>query len=175
MVNPITQVKNGKVDIIRAKSSKRLLNHGYLFYDEELTVMRQFAQNVSKYSESLTPAQKNVQFDEILKKLMEYIKKSYEYNNYIMEKCYDGVYVKNIDTLKPKVDFLKKITQTFMKLIALNSSKVSEAQKGVMELYDILLDNIEKQADHLQTPIFKSQGQQSTNLASKFRLEGEGE
>ena len=43
MVNPITQVKNGKVDIIRAKSSKRLLNHGYLFYDEELTVMRQFA------------------------------------------------------------------------------------------------------------------------------------
>lgn len=42
MSNPITQVKNGKIDIIRAKSSKRLLNHGYLFYDEELTIVRQF-------------------------------------------------------------------------------------------------------------------------------------
>lgn len=61
-----------------------------------------------------------------------------------MDKCYDGVYAKNIDTLKPKVDFLKKIAHTFIKLVTLNSPKISDGQKNVMELYNILLDNIEK-------------------------------
>ena len=44
-----------------------------------------------------------------------------------MDKCYDGVYTKNIDTLKPKVEFLKKITQNFIKLIGYNSPKISES------------------------------------------------
>lgn len=87
---------------------------------------------------------------------MEYIKKSYEYNNYIMDKCYDGIYTKNLDTLKPKVDFLNKISQTFIKLVTLNSPKLTEGQKNIMELYNILLENIEKQADHLLQPIFRS-------------------
>lgn len=123
--------------------------------------------------DSLTPAQKSVQFEETQKKLLEYVKKSYDYNNYVMDKCYDGVYQKNIDTLKPKVEFLKKISGTFLKLLAYNSPKISEGQKNVMELFYILLDNIEKQADHLFSPIFRSQAQQSTNKASNFNLGNE--
>ena len=76
-----------------------------------------------------------------------------------MDKCYDRVYVKNIDTLKPKVDFLAKITSNFIKLLNYNSPKISESQKNVMELYNILLDNIDKQAEHLYEPIFRTQGQ----------------
>jgi hypothetical protein len=61
-----------------------------------------------------------------------------------MEKCYNGIYQKNIDTLKPKVEFLNKITETFFKLIGHISPKIADASRNILEVYNILIDNIEK-------------------------------
>lgn len=72
-----------------------------------------------------------------------------------MNKCYDGIYQKNVDTLKPKVEFLNKLSGNFMKMIGLYNPKIVEASKNLFEIYNILIDNLEKQAQHLQEPIFR--------------------
>lgn len=73
-----------------------------------------------------------------------------------MDKCYDGIYAKNVDTLKPKIEFLNKMSGTYMKIVSHVAPKVSEPIRNILELYNILIDNIEKQAEHLQEPIFRS-------------------
>jgi hypothetical protein len=34
-----------------------------------------------------------------------------------MDNCYDGIYDKNIDTLKPKVEFINKLVGSYFKLV----------------------------------------------------------
>lgn len=96
--------------------------------------------------------------------MSEIIKKTYDYNNQVMDKCYDRVYLKNVDTLKPKVDFLNKLQQTFLRLIGLNNPKIIEPIKNLFDIYNILIDNLEKQAPYLDELIFKAQAPQSMTL-----------
>lgn len=61
-----------------------------------------------------------------------------------MDKCYDGVYQKNVDTLRPKIDFLNRMNSNFCKTIGHLHPKLAEATKNLFELYNIVLDNVDK-------------------------------
>lgn len=49
-----------------------------------------------------------------------------------MDKCYEGIYVKNIDTLKPKVDYMNKLAAQYFKVIGVQYPNVANATKNLV-------------------------------------------
>ena len=162
--NPIVTIKNGKVDISKVKSSKKLLNHGYLFYDEEFDLLKELQQNIHKIVQTDigNPSQQSMSFLDNLQKLNQTIRDSYDYNNSIMEKCYDGVYQKNRDTFFVKRDYMKNLSDLYVTFLKENFPRISDSTKNILDLFFILNDNVEKQANYLDKNIFRK-GNVSSN------------
>lgn len=155
--NPIVTIKNGKVDISKVKSSKKLLNHGYLFYDEEFDLLKQLQQNVHKtvQTDIGNPSQQSIEFLDNLQKLNQTIRDSYDYNNSVMEKCYDGVYQKNVDTFYVKREYMRGLSDLFVTFLKENFPRISDCTGNMFDLLFIFNDNLEKQAKFLERSIFK--------------------
>jgi hypothetical protein len=165
MKNPIVTIKNGKVDISKVKSSKKLLNHGYLFYEEEFDQIKQFQQNIHKtvQTDIGNPSQQSMEFLNILQKLNQKIRDSYDYNNSVMEKCYDGLYQKNVDTFHVKKEFMQNLCTNYTEFLKERFPRVSDSVNNLFEMLFIFLDNVEKQAKFLDKSIFKKNNTSSSN------------
>ena len=61
-----------------------------------------------------------------------------------MEKCYDGVYERNIDTLYPKRDFLRTLVGRFLKFISLKHRTVAKCTESLFRLFFVFNENLEK-------------------------------
>ncbi len=162
--NPVITLTNGKVEITRVKSSKKLLNHGYLFYDEELSNIRKFQQEIHNVLNELHPnrSSQNEELMQNIKSLNSSIRGAYDYNNKIMDKCYDGVYLRNIDTYYPKKQYLKELTNHFQNFLKELNPKIASATKNIIDILFIFNENLVQQAKHLDRNIFRS----GNNLSS---------
>ena len=157
MNNPITKVTNGRVEVEQARSSASLLNHGFLFYEDELVLLRHFHQNVYTIIQdgNNNPKGHSKAFLEAVKNIEEEVKSTYDFNDDMTEKAKDGTIVKNIETYFAKRDLILSIMNNFNAFLKEKYPKISSANENILNLINLLLTNFEKQASHLQEKVIK--------------------
>lgn len=62
----------------------------------------------------------------------------------ITEKCYDGEFVTNADTLKPKVEYLKEIVKLYDQVMRELNPKMADSAKSLIDILFIMIETIEK-------------------------------
>ena len=161
--NPIITVKNGKVDIDRSKSSRVVLTHGFLLFDEELTNLRNFQQNVNIITQDAlsNPRAHTPQLKELIRQIEELIRSSYDFNDKIISKCVKGEISKNIDTFQEKLVFLQELIGVYNNFIREKNPRIAAANDNIFNMLYVLIDNLKRQAPYLHLDAIK--GNQSVS------------
>jgi len=150
--NPIVTVKNGKVDIDRSKSSRITLTHGFLFFDEELANLRNFMQNVNIIGQEYTSNSKlpNTQLKDQIRQVEDLVRSSYDFNDKVINKCIKGEISKNVETFQEKLEFLQELFGVYNNFIREKQPRIAAANDNVFNMLYVLIDNLKRQAPHLQ-------------------------
>ena len=155
--NPIITVNNGKVDIDRSRSSKIALTHGFLFFDEELSNIRNFQQNVNIVAQDMMAGskQQSQQFKQQLRQIEELVRSSYDFNDKITSKCLNGELSKNVDTYQEKLEYLQELIGVYNNFVREKYPRVAAANDNVFNMLYVLMDNLKRQAPYLQAEAVK--------------------
>ena len=155
--NPIVTVKNGKVDVDRSKSSRVVLTHGFLFFEEELSNLRNFQQNVNIIAQEITTGSKsqNPLIIEQLKEIENLTRSSYDFNDKIINKCIKGEISKNIETFQEKLEYLQEVIGTYNNFVREKQPRIAAANDNVFSMLYVLIDNMKRQAPYLQYDAIK--------------------
>ena len=166
MENPIITVKNGKVDIDRSKSSRIMLTHGFLFFDEELANIRNFQQNVTLLAQEIAPNLKTQTqgLKDQTNQIEELVKASYNFNDKVVNKCVRGELSKNVETYQEKLQYLQEVIGVYNNFVREKYPRIAAANDNVFNMLYVLLDNLKRQAPYLQHDAIRSGNQSVSNF-----------
>lgn len=158
--NPIITVKNGKVDIDRSKSSRIVLTHGFLFFDEELANIRNFQQNVNILAQDTVsnPKFQTQQFKDQMKQIEDLVRSSYDFNDKVINKCIKGELTKNVDTFQEKLGYIQEVIGVYNNFVRDKYPRIAAANDNVFNMLYVLIDNLKRQAPFLQFDAIKRDG-----------------
>lgn len=169
--NPIITVKNGKVDIERSKSSRIVLTHGFLFFDEELANIRNFQQNVNILGQEIAPNAKaqTPQFKEQIKRIEDLVRDSYDYNDRTINRCVKGEISKNVDTYQEKLEYVQELIGVYNNFIREKYPRIAATNDNVFNMVYVLLDSLKRQAAFLQLDAIK--GTKSVSVYTEPKIQ----
>lgn len=166
MENPIVTVKNGKVDIDRSKSSRIMLTHGFLFFDEELANIRNFQQNVTLLAQEIAPNLKSQTqgLKEQTNQIEELVRASYDFNDKVVNKCVRGELSKNVETYQEKLQYIQELIGVYNNFVRDKYPRIAAANDNVFNMVYVLLDNLKRQSPYLQHDCLKSGNKSVSNF-----------
>ena len=177
MDNPIVNIKKGKATLMMSKSSKTQLQNGFMIFDEELNNLRNFQQNIELaiHHEMSNPKFQNNEFRALVQNLEDCVKGSYDFNEMLMEKALAGELTKNVDLYEEKLNFFKRVIKLYNNFLKQRSPRFSICNENVFTMVYILLDNLKRQAPHLQKDAIKPHYSMATMSPLDPNGDGEGE
>lgn len=143
--NVLVRHVEGVVEIKRPKPISESINDCFMIYEDELSNLRQFHQNVYNVIKENTgnPKSQTKSFLEKVQNFDELIKSSYEFNSNIEEKIHNKSFSKKIESYFLKKAFLLDLFKGYNNLIKEKNPRVAATNDQIFQLVELFLTNVE--------------------------------